>query len=156
MRLCDKHVDDIRHQGSQLSWTVVVLQGGWGWNPPPNLLCPTSWYYAWTIQNFINVLIFRVRPRACYDDEEAEDLTSWVSSDCTRTHLRGPRIKKKKFWVVMPPNSPKWSAHKYALTHTYSRYLIPPNNSVLKPPLLMNYTESNAFLTAWWEKSNAL
>jgi len=33
---------------------------------PPNLVCPTPWYYTWMVQNFINVLIFRVRPRACY------------------------------------------------------------------------------------------
>ena len=28
--------------------------------PPPNLLCPTPWHYAWTIQNFINVLILEL------------------------------------------------------------------------------------------------
>ena len=33
---------------------------------PPNLLCPTPWYYAWMIRNFINVHIFRVRPCACF------------------------------------------------------------------------------------------
>ena len=130
-----------------------------GWTPPsPNLLCPTPWYYAWTIQNFINVLTFRVRPRVCYDDEEAEEyiisssdqlsrIRSSTDSDCTRTHLRGPRIKKKILGGDAP-NPPKWSARKCALTHAYSRYLSSPNNSVLESPLLMNYTESNTFLTA--------
>ena len=41
----------------------LVLGEGWS---PPNLLCPTPWNYPWTIQNFINVLIFRVKPRVCY------------------------------------------------------------------------------------------
>ena len=40
--------------------------GPGGTEAPPNLFYHTPWYYAWTIQNFINVLIFRVRPRACY------------------------------------------------------------------------------------------
>ena len=38
----------------------------WGGLGPPNLLCPTHWYYVWTIQNFIKDLRFRVRPCACY------------------------------------------------------------------------------------------
>ena len=52
---------------------VLVVHGQWrfyegrgGAGALPNLLCPTPWYYAWTIQNFINVLIFRVRPGTYY------------------------------------------------------------------------------------------
>ena len=44
-------------------FSVAVLQGGLGESPPPkkNLLCPTPRYYcAWTIQNFINVLILEL------------------------------------------------------------------------------------------------
>ena len=47
--------------------SVAVLgRGAWGSWSPPNLLYLTPWYYAWTIQNFINVLIFRVTTRTCY------------------------------------------------------------------------------------------
>ena len=67
--------------------TVAVLQGGW----TPNLLCPTPWYSlvpslsvacstelelieSWAgpgneatlLRQYINMLIFRVRPCACY------------------------------------------------------------------------------------------
>ena len=90
--------------------------------PPPNLLCSTPWYYAWTIQNFINVPIFRVRPRACYVkgtmkgqksiyskfiSDQLSRIGSSTDSDCTTTHLRGPRI----------PDPPRWSVCKCALTH---------------------------------------
>ena len=103
---------------------------GAGAGAPPNLLCPTSWYYAWTIQNFINALIFRVRPRACYDDEEAEDLTSWVSSDCTRTHLRGPRIKNK--------NSGLWCPQTPLSGARISTLLLTLIHATLSPPIIVS------------------
>ena len=47
---------------------LVVLQGGarGAGTPSPNLLCPIPWYCTWMILNFIDVLIFRVRPRVRY------------------------------------------------------------------------------------------
>ena len=75
---------------------------------PSKVVLPHPRDYAWTIQNFINVLIFRVRPRVCYVkgtmkrqksiivslSDQLSIIRSSTDSDCTRTHLRGPRIKK--------------------------------------------------------------
>ena len=59
---------DIQRESS----TVAVLRGGLGSLESP------PWYYAWMTQNFINVLIFRVRPHVCLSerhDEETEEYT---------------------------------------------------------------------------------
>ena len=71
--------------------TVAILRGGG--TPELALPHPGPWYYAWTIQNFINALIFRVMPRACYVKSTMKSrIRSSTDSDCTRTHLRGPTI----------------------------------------------------------------
>ena len=101
--------------------TVMVLRGGLGRaGGPPNLLSRTPWYYAWMIQNFIIVLIFRVRPCACFMKgtivaSSSDQLGRIWSSDCTRTHLRGPRIQKNFWGEGMHPDPPRWSARKCAL-----------------------------------------
>ena len=46
--------------------------GGGGELEPSKLALPHPWYCAWMIQNFINVLTFRVRPGMCYDEEAEE------------------------------------------------------------------------------------
>ena len=74
----------------------------------------------------------RVRPCMCYvkdmmkrqkrsyivsSSDQLSRIRSSTDSDCTRTHLRGPRIKKN-FWGSMPPD--------------------PPHSSVLEPPLCVD------------------
>ena len=53
----------VRHR----QWGFYWGRGaGRGWSPPPKLSLRHPLVYAWMIQNFINILIFRVRPCAYY------------------------------------------------------------------------------------------
>ena len=106
--------------------------------PPP----PPPQYYAWTIQNFINVLIFRVMPHACYvkgtmkrqksiivsSSDQLNRIQSSTDSDCTRTISED--LESKKFLGEggggggggkekggMPADPPRWSVCKCTLTH---------------------------------------
>ena len=63
--------------------------------------------------NFINILIFRVRPRACY---------------MKSTMKRQKSIYSKFIWPA------EWSA--FMRPHSHSTYLSPPSNSALELPLI--------------------
>ena len=94
------------------------------------------------IKNFINVLIFRVRPCACfmkgmmkrpeeYIASSSDQLSRIRSSDCTRTHLRGPRIPKKFGGGGACPQTP---LDGVCVSVLYSRYLAPPPPPPPPPP----------------------
>ena len=61
-----------------------------------------------------------------------------TDSDCTRTHLRGPKIEKiflgGEWRGHAPRPSYSWSLLMHTLTHTPPATLAPPSSSVLEPP----------------------
>ena len=115
-------------KGHSPALVVVLLvwgwKGGWkGWSLP-KLSLSHPLVYAWMIQNssYLELDHTHATWKAQWRVVSSSIQLSGIDSDCTRTHLRGPRI----FWWGMPPDPPRWSTLMRSLTHTPPATLAPP------------------------------
>ena len=119
--------------------------------------------------SFINILIFRVRPRTCWHQYQHSYCfffywsSIWFRAQCSnvmammsQTALEpiSEDLESKKYsGEGMPPDPPRWSTLTHALTRALTHLSPPPSNSVLGH-CIEAHNQSNQFikqLSLVWE-----